>query len=117
MYLAQTALWAIVVTLAPGFVWSDASGPDHFRVVGVAPDDVLNIRSEASASAVKIGEIPYDGRGLRNFGCIGGMSFPEWERASSAERQQARRRIWCDVEFRGVRGWVAGWYLREDHSE
>lgn len=117
MNSVRSFLATLVFVLPPAIIGADASGPDSFRVVGVAPTDVLNIRSEASYRAPKIGQIPSDGRGIRNFGCVGGMSFSEWEQASSTERQLARKRIWCEVEYRGIRGWVAGWYIREDDDE
>ena len=56
---------------------ADASGPDFFRVTGVAADDVLNIREAPDAGSAKIGEIPPDGDGVRNLGCQGGLSFAE----------------------------------------
>ena len=70
-----------------------ADGPDFLRVVGVASDDVLWIRSGPSSRYRKVGSIPFDARGVRNRGC---------------------ERRWCRVEYRGMRGWSHGRYLRED---
>lgn len=70
-----------------------ADGPDFLRVVGVASDDVLWIRSGPSARTRKLGAIPFDARGVRNLGC---------------------RNRWCRVQYRGVRGWSHIRYLRED---
>jgi hypothetical protein len=61
---------------------ADASGPDFFRVTGVAATDVLNIREAPDAGSVKIGEIPPDGDGIRNLGCQGGLSFGDAGSAS-----------------------------------
>jgi hypothetical protein len=97
--------------------WAEADGPDFFRVVGVSPDDVLNIREEPSAASHKIGAIPPDGDGIRNLGCEGGLSFAEWEAASEAEREAGIRRRWCRISFEGVTGWVAGRYLGEGSGE
>jgi hypothetical protein len=92
---------------------AEADGPDFFRVTGVAPDDVLNIRAEPSASARKIGEIPPNADGIRNLGCRGGLSFTEWEAASPEEREASSRKRWCRIAFHGVEGWVAGRFLAE----
>lgn len=96
-----------------GFAFGEASGPDYFKVTGVASDDVLNIREKPSASADKIGEIPADGTGIRNLGCGGGLTFGEWQGATQAERAAAARKRWCRVSYRGIEGWVAGRFLAE----
>lgn len=83
-----------------GFAFGEASGPDYFKVAGVASDDVLNIREKPSASADKIGEIPADGTGIRNLGCGGGLTFGEWRGATQAERTAAARS--AGAEFRIV---------------
>lgn len=92
---------------------AEASGPDYFRVVGVAWNDVLNIRAEPTARSAKIGAIPPDGNGVRNHGCVGGLTYAEWEAATPAQREQARKKVWCRISYRGVEGWVAGWFLAE----
>lgn len=94
-------------------VFAEADGPDYFAVDGVGPDDVLNVRSEPSPTAEKIGEIPSGTGGLINRGCEGGLSFAEWETASIAERAKAAESRWCRIEYNGMTGWVAGWYLKE----
>jgi len=92
---------------------ADASGPDFFRVTGVAADDVLNIRAAPDAASVKIGQIPPDGEGVRNLGCQGGLSFAEWQSASETERAAAADARWCRIDYQGIEGWVAGRYLAE----
>lgn len=104
---------AVLLVIWAAVVLADAAGPDYFRVDGVASDDVLNIRSGGFASADKIGSIPFDGNGLKNLGCVGGLSYAEWGVATDAERTVARQRRWCQISYHGVEGWVAGWYLRE----
>jgi uncharacterized protein len=96
--------------------YAEADGPDFYAVAGVSVNDVLNIRSGPDAGARKIGSIPYDGRGLRNLGCEGDPSFAEWQRMNAAERKAAARQRWCRIEYQGIRGWVAGWYLTEDSA-
>ena len=108
-----SALLLLGAAWVPG-AWATADGPDFFAVTGVAPDDVLNLREGPSARTGKIGEIPHDGRGLRNLGCQGLPSFGEWEKMTSEERTESRRRYWCKIRYAGSEGWVAGRYLRED---
>jgi hypothetical protein len=104
---------AAALALMPSLAFAVADGPDHFRVIRVAPDDVLNIRDAPSARARIIGTIPPDGNGIRNLGCKGGLAFDDWMRASDAEREAGARRRWCRVDYRGVEGWSAGYYLGE----
>lgn len=72
-------------------------GPDprSWRVVGVTPNDVLNMRSTPSPRGFLIAEIPFDASGLRNLGC-------------------QDRQSWCKVRYRGQEGWVNGRFLRPE---
>ncbi|MEZ5581920.1 MAG: SH3 domain-containing protein [Candidatus Competibacteraceae bacterium] len=99
----------------PGLVVADADGPDYWEVRDVAEGDVLNIRTAADWRSPKIGEIPHDGRCVRNHGCVGGLTFEEFSTLSTAEQQRIlkKRPRWCEIDYQGVRGWVAGRYLRE----
>ena len=92
---------------------ADATGPDFYRVVDVAPDDTLNMRLGPSADVSVIAEIPHDGDGLANLGCIGGLSFEEWSNATEAERRASLKKRWCLVGYERTIGWVAGWFLTE----
>lgn len=65
-------------------------GAKTYRVVNVASDDVLNIRSGPSAGHPIVGRIPPYGRGVHILaGCDD----------------------WCPVRYNGVSGWVNGRYL------
>lgn len=97
----------------PALALGDADGPDFFRVVDVADDDVLNMRAAASASSEIVGQIPHDGDGVQNLGCEGRMSYGEWAEASEEERAAAARRVWCRVSYAGQEGWSAGRFLAE----
>lgn len=109
----QGILAFAIAAVSAGSVGADASGPDYFRVVDVAWNDVLNIRAEPTARSAKIGAIPPNGNGIQNFGCVGGLSYAEWESASPFQRETARKRVWCNIRYRGQQGWVAGWFLAE----
>lgn len=92
---------------------AEADGPDFWRVAGVAATDQLNIRATPSPRAKSLGGIPHDGDSVENLGCRGELTFAQWEKASPAQRERARRARWCKVRWRGVTGWVAGRYLVE----
>ena len=104
---------ALAVLLLPSVASPEASGPDFFRVTGVALDDVLNIRAGAGVDHAKIGEIPPGADGVRNLGCVGGLNFEDWQSATAEKRAAAARTRWCQIEYEGTRGWVAGRYLAE----
>ena len=70
-------------------------GPRSWRVVGVTPNDVLNMRQTPSPRGFVIAEIPFDAGGLRNLGCQDGQN-------------------WCKVRYRGQEGWVNGRFLRPE---
>ena len=107
LLLLVASSWAVPVA-------ATADGPDYFAVTGVADDDVLNMRAGPSAHAEKIGEIPYDARGLTNLGCQGLPSFGEWEKMTEQQRRDGRKNYWCKVGFQRLEGWVAGRFLHED---
>jgi hypothetical protein len=106
-------LAVIAAVAVPAF--ADADGPDFYRATGLPHGDALNIRAAPKVSATKLGTIPPGGSCIRNLGCRGGLSFPEYqtlspEEQASREKQNPR---WCRIEYRGVTGWVAGRYLTE----
>lgn len=94
---------------------ADADGPDFYVVHGVGKHDVLNIRAEPDPHAPKVGEIPPDGKCVRNLGCKGGLTFQEFTELSPEQQKRRERENprWCKVEYQGVTGWVAGRYLGE----
>jgi hypothetical protein len=71
----NTPLMLLLFCLAfvPCLVFADADGPDYWEVRDVSEGDVLNIRTEADWRSQKIGEIPADGRCVKNLGCVGGL--------------------------------------------
>jgi len=111
--LRRVALFLLLAVCTVKGPIADASGPDFFRVTGVAADDVLNIREAPDAGSAKIGEIPPEGDGIRNLGCQGGLGFAEWQGASASEREAAARSRWCRIDYQGIEGWVAGRFLAE----
>ena len=111
--MRKACLAALVWLGMAAVAQATADGPDFWRVTGVAADDVLNLRAGPTARAAKIGEIPHDADGLTNFGCVGGMSFAEYQEATEAEREAAAKSRWCRVMHVTQIGWVAGRFLTE----
>jgi len=115
--LIPAACWLLLVGLSAHHpaAHAEADGPDFYRVSGVAADDVLNIRAEPTPHAAKVGTIPPNADCVRNLGCQGGLTFQEFSTlnlAEQAKRLQQNPR-WCQIEYQGVTGWVAGRYLVE----
>jgi len=106
-----------VALLCSGPASANADGPDYYAVTGVETDDVLNLRSEPSASGALIGAIPPDATGIANLGCIGGLTIAEWTEANEAERAAATKTRWCRVGYDRTIGWAAGWFLTEGGGE
>lgn len=69
------------------------------RVDGIARGQVLWIRSGPGRSFERVGLLPSNARRIRNYGC-----------------QQRTTGYWCDIRYRGQRGWAAGRFLAEDRS-
>ncbi len=111
--LVPAAALILAAAAFSGTARAEADGPDFYRVTSVAPRDVLNMRTRPSASAPRVTAIPFDATNLRNLGCIGGLTFAQWQNASEQERRTGRASRWCKVEWRGHVGWVAGRYLAE----
>lgn len=114
--VSRVAACAIAFLAAVSPAAADADGPDYFRVSGLKPGSVVNIRRDPAPSAAKVGALPHDADGLKNLGCQGGLSFAEWEKATPARREAARFERWCRISYRGVTGWVAGWLLAEGNA-
>mgnify|MGYP000377278177 CR=1 FL=1 len=107
------ALLVLAGLVLSGPAMAEADGPDFWRVVGVRADDVLNLHPEPTARSKTIAGIPYDANGLRNLGCRSGPTFAQWQRMTDAEREASKRARWCQVEYQGSKGWVAGRFLAE----
>jgi uncharacterized protein YraI len=65
-----------------------------YRVVGVALNDVLNIRSGPDANTPIVNAIPPDGKGIRMVGGCAGQ--------------------WCPVEYLTTKGWVNRRFLANE---
>ena len=110
--LTQTLLLLIIAT---GLALADADGPDYYKVKGVASNDVLNIHSKADPNANKVGEIPAGADCVKNLGCKGGLTMSEFTDLSKKDQAAILRKRprWCQVEYRGIKGWVSARFLTE----
>jgi len=113
----KTFSWLLLLSLGAHHLpaTAEADGPDFYRVIGVAADDVLNIRAEPSPHATEVGSIPPNADCVRNLGCQGGLTFQEFQTLNPAEQAERLKQNprWCRIEYQGVTGWVAGRYLAE----
>jgi uncharacterized protein YgiM (DUF1202 family) len=115
--LGHPARFCCVLALlaaTPGLVRAQADGPDFWAVTGVGSNDALNLRVAPGADSRAIARIPYNARGLKSLGCPNDVTFEQWKRMTQGQRDQAARARWCQVEYGGKRGWVAGRFLKED---
>lgn len=87
----STVVLAAAMLLAASLAAQQGSS---LGVVKVLPDDVLYVRSSASASASIAGALPFDATGI-----------------SAGERKAVGRTTWIEVSYGGFRGWASGAYL------
>jgi SH3-like domain-containing protein len=71
----------------------------YFRVVGVAPGAVLNIREQPDAEARLVATVPFRVRRIRGFGCT---------------TNTPTGRSWCRVKYGDTVGWTREIYLRPE---
>jgi hypothetical protein len=106
----------LILGMCPHVGAQSAEGPDFWAVTGVRANDALNMRMTPSAESETIVKIPHNARGLKNHGCPNNVTFEQWKRMTKVQRDQAAQARWCQVEYQGRKGWVAGRFLREDGS-
>ena len=98
---APIAVFLVCSLYAPSAGAQESNGavesePSYFEVVGLAPNDLLNVRAIASPAGMMIGRLP-PGALVRNLGCA-----------------DVAKNRWCkiaDVNNERFQGWVAARYL------
>lgn len=95
--LLSLILCGLILSMFPPVARAD-TGDYSYRVVFVAPDDTLNVRSGPGASNPVAGELASDARGIRITG----------------EGQMVGETSWYPIDASGLTGWVAGRYLTRD---
>ncbi|WP_026988577.1 hypothetical protein [Fodinicurvata fenggangensis] len=115
--LAGLALGSTVFLVSGKEALAEASGPDAWRVVDVAPGDTLNARMGPGTDYDVIGEFAHDARGLQQVTCVPLVPPGLFFEMSEAERAALPPR-WCLMENEdySTRGWVAQRYLAEDSA-
>jgi hypothetical protein len=94
--------------ISPGTALATADGPDFFDVREVSANDVLFLRERPTASAPKVGQVPHNGKMLRNKGCAAvrdGKILPDSDTNPGP--------FWCRVRYGPVEGWANARYLIE----
>ena len=88
--------------------------PPFWAVTGVAANDTLNMREAPNSNSPIVARLAPNARGLMALGCMQlSKDFNAWLKMTQEERDSAKRE-WCKVWFKGVKGWVAGRYLKPD---
>jgi hypothetical protein len=113
-YCARVLSTVVVLAAAPALAQTPGDGPDFWAVTGVRSDDALNLRVAPNADSRRIAKIPFNARGIKNLGCPSHVTFEQWRRMTRAQRDRAALSRWCQVEYNGLRGWVASRFLKED---
>ncbi|WP_262030585.1 SH3 domain-containing protein [Microvirga sp. Mcv34] len=106
MRLLVSAITTLLVSATVAYATAD--GPDFFDVRGVSPNDVLFLRARPTASSPKVGQVPHNGKMLRNEGCSAvrdGKILPDSDLNTGP--------FWCRVRFGPVEGWANARYLIE----
>lgn len=94
----------IVLSVTSPFCLADADFLSVWRVVGVASDDVLNVRAGVGTKHPIVGTLAYDARGVSVTSCV-----PHGVNS---------QRFWCFVRSHlgGVEGWVNQRFLEFDKT-
>lgn len=107
--------WLFILALTAS-AHATADGPDAWRVTGVAPNDVLNVRVGPGTEYLVIDRLPHDARGIQVDVCVPTVTREQFF-ALPPQTQQALNgySAWCLVLWQGSqRGWVNRRYLTED---
>ena len=87
---------ALALALSAGAALAE---PEFFRVADLQRGAMLTIRERPDAEAQAVGEIPWNGRRIRGFGCT---------------TDTPSGRTWCRVKYGPAVGWARRRYLQPD---
>ncbi|WP_439561737.1 hypothetical protein [Roseinatronobacter sp.] len=112
-----TAALIVICSATAGHAQLDGHGPDAWRVIDVAPDDVLNLRMGPGTQYPIIGSFAPDEGGLAQTTCVPFM--PYGHGMSLSPESRARLDLpprWCLMASADARrqGWVSARFLAED---
>ncbi|WFE77141.1 hypothetical protein [Roseinatronobacter sp. S2] len=96
----------------------DGSGPDAWRVMGVAPNDVLNVRMGPGTNYPVIETFAHNERNLQQITCVPFYTMAHFSTMAEAELDALPPR-WCLMRTADLTkaGWVAQRYLIADFDE
>jgi uncharacterized protein YgiM (DUF1202 family) len=112
--LGYAACLICMLAVAPALAQTAAADPQLWAVTGVRSNDALNLRVAPDGDSRRIARIPFNARGLKNLGCPNHVTFEQWKRMTQVQKDRAARSRWCEVEYKGKKGWVASRFLKED---
>jgi uncharacterized protein YraI len=92
--------WAYARYLEEGGASTATTEGETYRVFGIAPDDVLNMREGPGTAYPIVTEIPPDGRGIEVSHCAA---------TGSANK-------WCQIDWQGMSGWASSCCLAGEQS-
>ncbi|AQZ52992.1 hypothetical protein [Martelella mediterranea] len=113
---AIAAAFALLASVAQAEI--DGSGPDAWRVTGVAPNDVLNVRMGPGAGYPVIATFAHDQRELQQITCVPFYTMAHFSAMTEAELDALPPR-WCLMRTADLAtaGWVAQRYLIVDFDD
>lgn len=97
---SRLAFAAFFLVSIPGGESLAAQSASYVKVTGLPVGRVVWVRSKPVSSAKRVGFLPATARHIRSYGC-------EHFVASG----------WCQVRYRGTRGWVSKRYLKPDTAQ
>jgi hypothetical protein len=114
--MRRLALAALAALAVAGPALATADGPDAWRVIGVAPNDVLNVRVGPGTDYMAIAALPWNARGIQLGTCVPTVTQAQYfALTAQAQAQLNRYPAWCVVTWNGQQlGWVNRRFLGED---
>jgi len=106
----------LALFLAAPMAHAEADGPDAWRVIGVASNDVLNVRAGPGTDYMILDALPHNARGIQLGACVPTVTREQYFALTEAQQQQLNNYpAWCVVVWDGTqRGWVNRRFLGED---
>ncbi|MBF9058154.1 SH3 domain-containing protein [Rhodobacterales bacterium HKCCSP123] len=114
--MRRLVLSAIAAAALASGAHATADGPDAWRVVGVSPSDVLNVRVGPGTGYFVISALPHNARGIQLGTCVPTVTREQYFALSPAAQQRLNGyAAWCVVIYEGQPlGWVNRRFLTED---
>ncbi len=95
---SRLALIASILGLLGTAAHATADGPDAWRVQGVAPHDVLNVRVGPGTDYIAIDALPYDARAIQIVVCTPTVTQQQYFALNPYQQQQINAyTAWCLV--------------------